>query len=214
MVKFEVTIGIITSPRRLPTLDVSIESLRKAGYEGRVFIFSEPGPLFLNGYYTQVIQHSEKLGAFGNYDFALNWLLDNRKSHFICVLEDDYVYTEMFMPLLYQIAEQKNFGYYNLFTNKLQPGLGELPRGWSEIKLGWHSWGVGYVFERGNVEKIIKHEIYQKTLKENNMNIDAAVSEACLQLGLPMFYHNPSACYSIGYLSTLGHKTFNDGYGL
>lgn len=209
-----VDLAVITCPRELPTLDTSIRSLRKAGFEGRVHIFAEPGELHLTGRHLQIIQHAERQGAFRNYDYALRWLLDNKKNNLICVLEDDYIYNERLMPLLEDIETKSNYGYYNLFTNRLQPGLGELQKGWNEVKLGWNSWGVGYVFERKILPAIINHEVYQKTLTERNKNIDAAISEACKQLGLPMYTHAPSACYSIGYMSTLGHTTWKDGYGL
>ena len=209
-----VDLAVITCPRDLPTLDVSIRSLRSVGYEGNIKIFSEPGPVRLDACYIQLFQHAQTMGAFGNYDFALRWLLKHGKNRLVCVLEDDYIYNDRLMSLLVEIDSKENFGYYNLFTNRLQPGLGELEPGWSETRLGWHSWGVGYVFDREILPAIIGHEVYQRTLKERNKNIDAAVSESCLQLDLPMFVHNPSACYSIGYTSTLGHKTINDGYGL
>lgn len=209
-----VDIAVITCPRALPTLNTSLHSLRDAGFKGPIHVFAEPGQYLIDVPHIHMIIHGDKRGAFSNYDFALRWLLENKKNPLVCVLEDDYIYTDRLLPLIEDISTKKHFGYYNLFTNRLQPGVDKLEKGWNRIKLGWNSWGVGYVFERDTVPKIMAHEVYQKTLKERNKNIDAAVSEACLKLELPMFYHRPSACYSIGYLSTLGHSTWKDGLGL
>jgi hypothetical protein len=209
-----VDFAVITCPRELPTLNTSIRSLRSVGFEGNIKIFAEPGEINLNAYHIQLVQHAKRKGAFKNYDYALSWLLRYGHNRLICVMEDDYIYNDNLMPLIKGVTSKGGFGYYNLFTNRLQPGLGELEKGWNETRLGWNSWGVGYIFERSLLPSIMAHEVYQRTMNERNKNIDAAVSEACIQLGLPMYVHNPSACYSIGYLSTLGHKTINDGFGL
>ena len=201
-------IGILTAPRELPTLDASLQSLRRQ-YKGKVYIFAEPGRMFVNSHDLEIIQHKEHKGAFKNFDFALKYMLGLQTKQ-IAIFQDDFIYTDKFKRLK---IEDEGFGYYNVFTNKFS-GIKPPEEGWNRMEIGWKAWGAGYIFDSETLPEIILHDVYQKTMEERNQQIDAAVSEACLQLGLPMWYHNPSLVYTMGVFSTLGHKGNLDGYGL
>ena len=214
-----IDIGVITSPRELPTLNISIKTLRKAGYTGTINIFSEPGLVKVDGGDINIFVHKKKMGAFRNYDYALEFLLVNGNNPLVCVLEDDYIYSPDLMDKIKDINEfskRAEFGYFNVFTNGYHPRASELfvKEGWNKVELGWHAWGVGYIFRRDKVKSIREHPYYQEILAERNQQIDGTISEVCLRQGLAMYYHNPSLSYSIGYSSTLGHEFRTDGYRL
>lgn len=209
-----IDIGIITAPRRVPTLEYSLESLRKV-LDCYVTIFAEPGPLKVDGDKMNILINRERMGALRNYDQALRWLLRHGKKPYVCVLEDDYIYNASIRDRIEDITKHEGeFGYYNLFTNANNPLLKVMEKGWSDMRLGWHdAWGVAYVYQRGVVERLLKHEYYRDAFNRTDRNIDAVVSETLKQMDLPMFYHNPSPTCSFGVVSTLGHSCATDGLG-
>jgi hypothetical protein len=205
--------GIITAPRQLPTLAYSVQSLRKV-IDCYLTVFAEPGRHCIEGHSINLLVNSERLGALKNYDHALRWMLKHGKKPYICILEDDYLYNKSLVDRLHEIvAHEGEFGYYNLFTNANNPLLKTMnEKGWHKMDLGWHdAWGVAYVFQRLTVEKLTAHLTYKGYFEKTDRNIDAVVSETLKQLGLPMFYHNPSPACSFGIVSTLGHACQTDG---
>lgn len=212
-----IDIGIITAPRKLATLNVSIQSLRDAGVSNHLVIFSEPGDIDLRGVRNcTVIIHSKKKGAFKNYDYALRYLHNQGKGHRICVLEDDYIYNKSLGKKLQDICKtEERFGYFNLFTNGYHPKIGEHMRqeGWNKVEFGFQgAWGVAYVFPKEILPKLIQHPFYKEKMDKLNRCIDGTVSEVMKRMGLNMWYHNPSLSYTIGYASTLGNEFKTDGY--
>ena len=208
----EIEFGIITAPRKVPTLAYSVQSLREH-IDARLSVFAEPGPLEINGGRMNVYINRNKLGALRNYDSALKYLLRNSKKPYICVLEDDYIYNNTLPARLDEILKYEgDFGYFNLFTNGNNPLLKVMPSGWQDMRLGWHdAWGVAYVFKREVAERLLKHEYYLEAFSRTDRNIDAVVSETLLRMELPMFYHNPSPSCTFGIISTLGHACMTDG---
>lgn len=209
-------IGIITAPRRFPTLAYSLESLRAAGVDGHIYIFAEPGSVQFTGSNLTMVMHPARLGAFRNYDYALGYLLQHGKSSRICVLEDDYIYSPGVKHKMADIDRtQETFGYFNLFTNGYHPGIAAYmaKEGWNKVPFGFNeAWGVAYVFPRDLVPAIRAHEFYQEIMEKRNRVIDGTISEVLKRMGLPMWYHNPSLVYSIGFSSTLGNEFKTDGY--
>lgn len=210
-----IDIGIITAPRELPTLKTSVNSLRQSGVSRHIHIFSEPGSIEVEGRNMTLHISVEKKGAFANYDFALRYLIENGKGNKVLILEDDYIYAKDTGYMISRIDNlEDRFGYYNLFTNGHHPRAKDLfpKRGWNEVReVGRHAWGVAYIMRKDVARVMRGDEFYQKILREKNQMIDGAVSEALKRLELPMYYHNPSLCYSIPAPSTLNHSFPTDG---
>ena len=211
-----VDIAVISCPRKLPTLGVSIQSLRDAGVNWHIWVFSEPGEVTLKGNNITIGINNSKLGAFANYNKALQFITRKGTSKFKCVLQDDYIYSKNLFDKLTEIEQYEgDFGYFNLFSNGYHPTVHDwLPAdGWNRTNLGADEvWGAAFVFQADKVPVITGHEFYKKIMSERNEMIDGTISEVCKRLELPMFHHNPSLVYSIGYTSTLGHKYRTDGY--
>lgn len=210
-------IAIITAPRPYPTLKFMVRSMREAGFEGTIHIFSEPGPVEIEGADLKIWIHRERLGAFRNYDFALDYLMQRGSADLICALMDDYIFIPETRQALQYIQEYRDdFGYFNLHTRADQPHISEIctQEGWNRIDLGWHSWCVAYVMQRKHIPELRAAELYQKTMNEMNQHIDAAISEVFRQKGLAMFVHNPSLSFTFGRLSTIGHTSPTDGFNL
>jgi len=210
----KIAIGIITAPREIPTLPHSVRSLRKYLPEGWLNIFSEPGPVEVDGGAINVFIHRHKQGALRNYDLALAYILERSGKPYIWVTEDDYLYNaDLEVRLKEAVEYDQDFGYFNMFTNSNNPILGsQTDQGWLHLDLGWpDAWGVSYLFRREIVLRIRQDEFYRECLTTHDRNIDAVVSETLKRMGLAMFYHNPSPNCTFGITSTLGHACKTDG---
>lgn len=209
----QIDFGIITAPRELPTLDYSIRSLRKFIPDCYLNIFAEPGPLQIEAYKMNILVNREKLGALHNYNNALNWILKFGKKPYIFITEDDYVYNSTIVKRLEEAVSDKDYGYYNMFTNYWNPSLpNPMPEGWTDLRLGYYkAWGMAYVIPRETAIELVKHSTYQNYLETTKKNIDGAISETLLQMDKPMYFHNPSPTCTCGIISTLGHECQTDG---
>lgn len=204
-------LGIITAPRKDPTINRSIKSLRETGYNGVINIYAEPHELNIDDKGVIIKKNKETLGCFKNFDNALKDLI-KEGSEYICVLSDDMVYHRM---LLKKIRFEKN-SYCALYT---PTGMmrHRLKKGWSTLNLGWaNAWGGLYVMHRDTAIKIVEHEFYIDHLEnyKANQQIDHCIPEVCYQLGINQYYHNPSLTDHVGFHSTIGHKHTKNDKGL
>jgi hypothetical protein len=210
----KIGIGIITAPRALPTLSLSVKSLRDSIPGCYLNIFSEPGEIHLDGGAMNVLINRVKLGALKNYDNALNYIYSHSEKPYIWVTEDDYLYNSSLTDRLNEAVEYADeFGYFNMFTNSENSILREqTDEGWLRMDLGYSdAWGMSYLFRRETVKRLREDEYYLNTFSDHDRNIDAIVSESLNRMGLAMFYHNPSPSCSCGIISTLGHSCKTDG---
>lgn len=213
-IKDKIDIGIITAPRELPTLEYSIRSLRKFIPDCYLNIFAEPGRLEIEAVKMNILVNTERLGALHNYNNALNWILKFGKKPYIWITEDDYVYNSTIVQRLEEAVNYEGeFGYFNLFTNYWNPALpNPMPEGWTDLNLGYYdAWGMNYLLSRETAKKLVQSETYQNYLATTKKNIDGAVSQSLKNMGLKMFFHNPSPTCTCGIISTLGHECKTDG---
>ncbi len=206
-----IEVAIITTPRPTPTINMSLQSLRAAGFNDHIHVFAEPGQYEIKGNRHLHIS-SEKLGCFKNYHRALTHLVNSSIYPFIAVLSDDFVYhSRMYEKITRRLERFPNAGYHALFTPrgmKLDPcNIRKI--GWTPINMGWKtSWGGLYVFKKEIAKQIIAHPFYVDHLEnyKANQQIDHCIPEVCHQLGYDQFYHNPSFADHIGNASTIGHE--------
>jgi len=202
--------AVITTYRLQSTIAKSIESLRRAGHGGFINIFAEPNTEFVDMPGTNFIYNQKQLGCFGNYHRALTSLCENSDATHICVLSDDFQYSQDLFKSLAKITHNENFCYAALFTPagmSLQP-CRIRKHGWSTMNMGWkNSWGGLYLFKKSVAKDIIAHDFYTNHLAnyEANQQIDHCIPEVCFQLGLDQWFSNPSLADHIGNTSTIGH---------
>jgi hypothetical protein len=167
-----------------------------------------------------MIVNEKKRGCFGNYDFAINYMLENTQTPLIAVMQDDFIYSGHFMKELKKIVLDKNFGYFNFLSVAEWPELKNILKlpSWNRSDIGMWAWGQAYVMKRETVKRIIETKYYQEhkagriNKEKTNQMIDGCISECCKLLGLPMYYHNPSLIQHIGHVSSVGHKGILTGY--
>lgn len=205
-------IGIITAPRQLPTLNISVKSLRSTGVKNRLLICAEPGPLSIDDHNYIIQSNEERLGCFRNFHNCLTRLLE-LDNDYLLVLSDDIIYHSRLPYYLMEIIDNGYIdGYHALFTHAGQPHIISHPY-WNEIEVGWGAWCGLYVMRKSVVREMIDTEFYQNHLNNytKNEQIDACVSECMRLMKRKMFCHNPSLSYTIGYSSTLNHNQITDG---
>lgn len=199
----EIVIGIITAPRKEPTIDATIASLRSSGFDNeKIYVIAEPGSPHPRGSKITVVPNNKTLGHFGNYKSALRWLRDNTSGQLILMCEDDVEFDpNAKVNLLYglRLLDLNNLGYLSLYTPKHNADLIPNPiRGWNESALFGDAWGaLAYC-----LPKAVLYDIE---------NMDGELTDRDFNLwlckkGLKTYHHIPSLARHTGVTSTLSHQ--------
>lgn len=212
-----IDIGMLTAPRKIPTLQRSLTSLRASGFRQRVHLFAEPGGMELeNKEHVFLHQNMTQLGCFKNFNQALTFLLRDTVQPYLLILSDDILYPRNLQSYLQRSLKEApaDFGYYALLSlNHDVFLLPEVKEGWNQTFLGWESWGGLFLMKRESAQRLWEHPFYQDHLNhyQKNEQIDACVSECFKLMDLPMYLHVPSLTEHIGETSTLEHNytTYN-----
>lgn len=211
-------LGMITAPRKHPTIQQSITSLRNAGFIQPIHVFAEPESACTETADVLIRYNPERRGCFLNFHHALTTLLAETSQPYLCILQDDILMGKNAWPYLRYILEtsEKPFGYYSLVSYKHDIfHMKAFRPGWHACTLGWNSWGGNYVMMTPVARKMVQQPFYQRHLKHyvhqvRNQQIDACVSETCLRMGLDTYLHTPSLSDHIGEESTIGHGDLTD----
>lgn len=202
----ELNLSMITTPRKRPTIDFSINSIRAAGYQDVITVFAEPAQYDIRDKGVDLHVAEKQLGCFKNFHRAFEW--NSKKQHFFCVLSDDFVYHKGALRAVQSRMDYES--YHALYTpdGMKHPPCSIKMKGWQTVNLGWaNSFGGLYVMHSEMARKIIAHPRYQDHLNnyEKNQQIDHIIPEVCHKLGLDQWYTNPSLAGHIGVISTIGH---------
>lgn len=95
-------VGITTAPRRQPTLDRTVDSLRRAGWEP--IVFAEPGTDLraADGKDLEIVTRPQRLGCWRNYVQTMRDLVDRHpQADAVLIVQDDVV----FSPCLRRFVE-------------------------------------------------------------------------------------------------------------
>lgn len=215
-------VGITTAPRRSPTLQRCIASVRGAGWQP--VIFAEPGSVETN---CETIRNSERLGVWRNWYSVAKWSLENTDCKYIVTLQDDIaIHPESFKFTKGIIDDYE--GFVSLYTSKKygykkQPGVHRV-----RTKSLWGACAI--VFHRETLESVITHptavnwlgarprtkstrEATYQGRKDNPRKIansDTAIGKAMNARKLPMWFVNPSPAKHIAIFSSISHGS-NEG---
>jgi hypothetical protein len=216
------TISIITAPREPQTLNACITSLRNIRYRDVINIFAEPSENYycINQPNICFNVHSEKKGAFKNFDYALKWNIQNSSKNIFVIVSDDTIFTEDFNLALTEGMNKHPEAVFACFVLKTMPNINNLcgRTGWNDLSnVGWDFQGGNFAMSKATATKIINHPFYINHLLnyKENQQIDACIAEVCKLMQIPFYAHNNSLTYTIGVISTLGHRSgLSDGLGL
>ena len=206
-------IGVTAAPRESSTLDRTLASLRKGGWDETVHLFSEQGTepeLNGNGYGSLVnIERREPaLGAWGNFYLALCELyLRDPDADAYFLLQDDVVFTAGLRTYLEEtlwMNDQPAVVFLHT-PSHLAPEKGT---GFFPASLGWSAWGAqAMVFSNSAVRRFLSDldvvEHRQKGIFDGRKNVDSVIGDWCSRNGIGMWLHAPSLAEHIGSTSTL-----------
>jgi hypothetical protein len=206
-------IAMTTAPRRQPTLERALVSLRKAGFREDVHLFVEPGtPLRLDDERTRVHENSSTRGCFGNWRHALKQLLSCTRARWLLVVQDDAIWS----PGSADVLRDEMLSRQKMRTGFLSPYvtakdvLEEFDEGWNECRAGWLFWGaLSFCMKRDVAEELLQHSRFVS--HQGTQQVDAVVAASMLDLGFPSFVHVPSLVDHIGETSTLREDDFAAG---
>jgi len=201
-------IAMTTAPRREPTLDRAIDSLRAAGFDEDLHLFTEPGaPITGNDERTIVHAHPELQGCFRNWRSAARHLASiTDDTSWILIVQDDAIWS----PGAAEILRAQMRSRCSLPTGFLSPYVigKDVPRGapdgWTECRAGWNFWGaLALCMKRDATLALLAHPRFVH--HPTNQQVDAVVAASMIDLGRPSFVHVPSLVDHVGMTSTLGH---------
>ena len=202
-----IAIGLTTAPRKHPTLEHTLRSLRRGGFSQQIELFAEPGSLPADWAYQGVALHpqADRMGCFRNWLHAANWLLRETKASFLLICEDDVEFCRAACEVALQgLQTLSSIGYVSLYTpinNIEEARVDEKKQGWYALNLGKECWGsLAYAFERDVLQSIVSRADH--TMEKGT---DGRVSAIVESLNLNCWYHLPSLAKHIGMESTIGN---------
>ena len=200
--------GVITAPRKEPTLGGTLASLKEAGFED-VRVFAEPGsdvPAVWS--HLPRTDRAETCGAFPNWYLALTELVlrDPRADAYL-LCEDDVQFSKGLRKYLEAtLWPARDVGVVSLHTPS-HFAVGK-PRGWHVEDRGWDAWGAqAYVFPNRSARAflsdpaVLDHRGFGPD--GGRIHADCVVGAWCRRSGRPYLVHSPSLSRHTGETSTL-----------
>ena len=221
-------IGITTAPRKVLTLDRTLDSLAGAGLLPRLTCISaEPAsPLPANvPPQTLVLRQSDKRGCLRNWQHLAHTLVAlaaaRRSSDcpldWILLLQDDVIVTADILPQLQAImtCPDREPAAYSIYTNKPMRPRQEAFPGWglANYNATHGYWGaLGLLAHRDQWEQILETVPLQQPQRAHPVGtapvlfrkIDVLFGRACLEAKLPLYTPMKSLADHIGETSTIG----------
>jgi glycosyltransferase involved in cell wall biosynthesis len=199
---------MITAPRPRPTVETSLNELRRGGFRQLVHVFEEPGTGVVGRRNIVVHTNRRRLGIWQNWLHAARYLLRETSARLLLVCEDDIA----LCPAAAEVLEQglrtigdRQFAVASLYTPRHNVDASVSRVGWQTTILGRSTWGaLAYCFTRRSLEEILASAPVKKTGWQGHT--DSIIGAACDAVGRRMFSHLPSLVdHTGGDNSTTGH---------
>ncbi len=185
-------VGMLTAPRKIPTIESSLQNVRLAGFSD-IELFAEPGsfiPDSLQG--LRIHQREKRLGNLLNFCSGLSLLLKKYpNAEAIAMFQDDISLARGTREWLETQLWPAGAGIVSLFT----------PRPHLDRKAGWHLRSPGFqrvcgaqalVFRRDTLEAFLSDPRVFGRLHRNDHCDDAVVAGWAARTGEKIAYHTPS----------------------
>lgn len=195
----EVSVAIITAPRKQLVIDRSLESL----FDQKVHaphVFAEPGADAFY-YKSQVVLHpnGERLGCFYNWWSAAKWMIEHTKTDYILMCEDDILWCKSGLQLMLDFINPTIvLNGWTPLVNATKGGRDWLPT--ANLNMYGLCGSLALLFPK----KILADVIYNRNMtKINQVHLDTEIGFALGDLKINIFSHHPSIVTHIGaYIST------------
>ncbi len=192
------TVGVITAPRKHPTIHRTLKSLHAAGFDS-AHLFAEPGSWIPKEFRRfPVTVHGRALGNLGNF-FSSLVALYFADPHAECyaIFQDDVELAEGLRSWCDGQFWPQNVGLVSLFTSRVYSGE---EVGWRVLKLGhYRTFGAqALVFRRDVLEEFVKDGAALRYSMTRAVFDDAVLGEWATRAGIGIAYHTPSLVQHIG----------------
>ena len=197
------TVGVITAPRRVPTLGRTLRSLAAAGF-GPVRIFAEPGSTIPpEADRHRLVVHPARLGNFANFYNALASLYrDEPGAECVALFQDDIEAADGLRAWSDSQLWPLGAGLVSLFTPRVHAD--DRP-GWRLLRPGFHRvyGGQALAFRRDVLEEFLADPHVLREVHAGRHGDDAVVAAWAARRGLPIAYHSPSLVQHVGPVSSI-----------
>jgi hypothetical protein len=160
-------IAMISAPRRVRTVERSLQELRRGGFDQTIHVFQEPGTHVAPASRVQLHTNPRQRGMWGNWLQAAEFLLQHTTAEFLLLCEDDIELCPAAAERLRQgLAgfSPATFGLASLYTPLHNlPVVMPLTGGWHGFVLGRVNWGsLGYCFSRLSLRKLLSSQTFRR----------------------------------------------------
>ena len=201
-------VAVTTAPRDNPTLERSLESLAKAGWDTPL-VFAEPGVARPDNVAAEhFVVRPRVYGAWPNwFSAAVELYMMQPKAHAYLLCQDDVLYARDIRPYLEAtLWPAKRLGVVSLHTPSHRARVDW--KGYHADNEGWRSWGAqAYVFSNPSLRALLRDAAVvnhrHRGPGEGKRNVDSVVGYWCATSGLDYVIHQPSLTQHIGETSTL-----------
>lgn len=203
------SLGMITAPRATPVVEESVRQLRLGGFEQSLHLFAEPESPWQAAKGVSVHRHPARLGSWGNFRFAAEYLLEQSQVPFLLLCEDDILLSHDAALGLQHAVETlptENLGYLSLYTPWHNVIRQRLQKGWQALPVGGNTWGaLAYCFSRDSLRLVLDE--CPPADPQRTVDADIVISSLFAARGRACYFHLPSLCAHAGrQISTLGHN--------
>lgn len=200
-------VAMTTAPRQLPTVDWSLDSVVRAGWNDVRIFMDTPVDLATRHSHHRVSLRTEPLGAWPSYYVMLVELLmrePDADAYF--VVQDDVILydREDLREYVEGIRWPADMGVVSLYCSSVYT---QEDSGWYPFQGSW-VWGAqALVFPRESVKRIVtdaevlEHRWVGK--RGGRANIDTLIGKWAVRNGLHVYFPTPSLAQHIGETSTL-----------
>lgn len=197
-------VGITTAGRRQSTVDRSISSVIRAGWDDiRLFVDADGHiPQRYSG--LPATRHDAQLGAWANYYLALVELYQrNPHADAYMIVQDDvvlYPHSNLRDYLEAVLWPEQDNCVVSLFCSQLYANE---TWGWHRYRERWQ-WGAqAFVFSSTALRRFFSNNFTVDHCLRSDREIDTAIGVWAKQNAVPIYYPTPSLAQHIGHVSTL-----------
>ena len=196
-------VGIVTAPRRKPTLSRSLTSLQSAGFDP--IVFAEPCSDLSGVNGKTVIERHRKLGGWSNWFAALQHLV-SLNSDLILLCQDDVIYTRNIRSYIEKVwprgAEIISFYCSSAYVAE-PPFFQHTPPPWGIRG------ALTLTFPRQTAERILESKLLRDYGRQSA--VDGIIGKWARRQGVDVFFCYPSLADHIGNTSTIHPNAHNEG---
>jgi hypothetical protein len=201
------SVGVITAPRRTPTLDTCLDSLIRAGWE-RPRLFVDAATTIATRHADLALTLREpRIGAFPNYYLALaESVMRDPEADAYFLIEDDVIFSDREDLRLYLedvLWPADPIGAVSLYCSSMYTRSNP---GWHQFDGPWVWGALAFIFSPESARRFLSDPLifaHRSSKDEGLAETDALIGVWSHERNLPIFFPTPSLVQHIGDTSSL-----------